>query len=56
MEDKVMKIFTVNKFYTFFVIVMLTIIIKGKEIIDIGYFIIVTYYFIKLKLHQRGIL
>lgn len=53
MENKVMKIFTVNKFYAFFVIIMVSFIVTEQSIIDVAYFIIVTYYFIKFKLHQR---
>lgn len=55
MEDKVIKIFTVNRCYALFVIVMLTLIIEEHNIFDCVYFVIITYYYIQLKLHQRGI-
>lgn len=56
MEDKVMKIFTVNKFYALFVIIMGYLIINERDILDCAYFVIITFYYIKLKLHQRGII
>lgn len=53
MENKVMKIFTVNKFYAFFVIIMVSFIVTEKNILDVAYLAMMTYYYIKFKLHQR---
>lgn len=50
------KIFTVNFFYLLFLIMMIPLIMSEKSIIDIAYFLVITYYYIKLKLYDKKII
>ena len=47
------KLFTVDFFYTLYFIGMTFLIISDRSIIDLGYFIVITYYYIKLKIHNK---
>ena len=53
MQRRIEKLFTVNFFYSLFLLVMLPLVIIGKEPIDILYFVIITIYYIKLKLYEK---
>lgn len=50
-QHRIEKLFTVNFFYSLFLVTMLPLVIIGKEPIDILYFIIISIYYIKLKLN-----
>lgn len=56
MQHKIEKLFTVNFFYSLFLLAMLPLVIIGKEPIDILYFVIITIYYIKLKLYEKKII
>ena len=56
MQHRIEKLFTVNFFYSLFLLVMLPLVIVGKEPIDILYFVIITIYYIKLKLYEKKII
>ena len=56
MENKVKKIFTVDFFYLLFLIAMIPIMIGSKSILDLSYFVIITYNYIKLKLYEKKII
>lgn len=56
MENKVVKIFTVDFIYLLFFISMIFLIVSGKNILDVSYFLLVSFYYIELKLYNKKII
>lgn len=56
MEEKLKKLFTVDFFYLLFSIGMIPMVVSGKNILDLGYYIIITFCYIKLKLYNKKII
>lgn len=52
-QEKVFKLLTVDNFYFLFSIIFIIAIVKYKNYLDVSYFLLVTFYYIRLKLHRR---
>ncbi len=55
MNQKLKKIFTVDFFYLLFLLGMIPLIVSYKSILDLSYFLIITFCYIKLKLYEKKI-
>lgn len=56
MEEKLKKLLTVDFFYLLFSVVMIHLIVSCKNLLDIGYYIIITTCYIRLKLYDKKII
>ncbi len=56
MNAKVMKLVNFDSFYCAFFIISIYIIASYKNYLDIAYFLLVSFYYIRIKLHQRKVL
>lgn len=55
-EEKILKLINVNNFYILFSVVMIGVIFRFKSYLDISYFLLVTFYYMRLKFHQKEVL
>ncbi len=53
MFDKLVKKYSFDIVYFFVAISVFLVVIEKWEIIDIGYLCILTYYYIRIKIHRR---
>ena len=56
MEKKLKKLLTVDFFYLLFSMGMIPLIVSDRNILDIGYYIVITFYYIKFKLYDKKII
>ncbi len=55
MQEKIKKWINLDSFYMVFVLLFVNLIISSKNILDIAYFLLVTFYYIRMKLHKKKI-
>lgn len=56
MEEKLKKLLTVDFFYLLFSVGMIPLIVSCKNLLDIGYYVIITICYIRLKLYDKKII
>lgn len=49
------EIVNIDKIYLFFLMISLVTIIGRRSLLDIAYFLLMTFYYIRIKLHYRSI-
>ncbi len=55
MQEKMKKLFNLDSFYIIFVLFFVNLIACYRNYLDIAYFLFVTFYYIRMKLHKRKI-
>lgn len=55
MNSKIMKLINFDSFYILFTIVFLSLIITYRNFLDIAYFLLMTFYYVRIKLHSKKI-
>ncbi len=53
MPEKMKKWFNLDKFYFLMLIIFTIFIINKFNYLDIAYFLLITFYYIRIKLHQK---
>lgn len=54
MQMKVIKFLNLDNFYILFVVVSITYIVHTKNYLDISYFLLITFNYIRIKIHQSS--
>ena len=52
-HSKISKLINYNVFYFIFAFLMILVIVNSKNMLDIAYFMVITYYYIKACVYQK---
>lgn len=54
-QGEVSRILNINCFYMIYALLMGLLIMNSKSLLDILYFLVVTFYFIRVKVYQKRV-
>lgn len=54
-QSKVSRILTINNFYLIYALLMILLIIDSKSMLDILYFLVISFYYIRIKIYQKRV-
>lgn len=54
-QNKISKLLNINYLYFAYTFFMILLIVDSKSILDIVYFLVVTFHYVRIKIHQRSV-